>query len=65
MRKVVYANIEAERLKNGMSKTEIARAIGKTSRSYYNYICGNAPIPSRVLLELSKLFNCSIDYLLN
>lgn len=65
MEKVIYVNIESERLRRGMSKYELAKEVGITSRSYYNYIHGNVPIPSSVLLAFSKIFNCSIDYLLN
>lgn len=65
MKKITYANIEAERLKHGLSKKELSQAIGVTSRSYYNYIHGKVPIPSKVLLNLSNLFNSSIDYLLS
>lgn len=65
MKKVVYANIEAERLKKGMSKTDLAQSAGITPRTYYNYICGIAPIPSKVLLVFSKTLNCSVDHLLS
>lgn len=64
MEKVIFANIEAERVKSGMSKKEIAKILGVSSRSYYNYTHGISPIPSRTLKELSKTFKCSIDYLL-
>ena len=65
MKKAVYANMEAERVKAGMSKTEMSEALGITTRSYYNYIHGLAPIPLKVILKCSKLFRCSVDYLLN
>lgn len=64
MKKTLYANIEKERVRAGLSKCDLADSVGITSRSYYNYIHGEAPIPSRVLINFSKLFNCSVDYLL-
>lgn len=65
MEKVLYANIEAERLRVGMSKGDLSDEVGITSRSYYNYIHGINPIPSKVLIKFSRLFNCSVDYLLS
>ncbi len=64
MKKIVFANIEAERAKTGMSKKEIAEILGITPRSYYNYTHGLAPVPSKTLIKLSEIFQCSIDYLL-
>lgn len=64
MKKVVYANIEAARLKKGLTKEELSKRVKITSRTYYNYIYGNRAIPSSILLRLSKTLNCSVDYLL-
>lgn len=65
MKKIVFPNIEAERLKAGMSKNDLSEAIGITTRSYYNYTHGVAPIPSKILLKFSGIFQCSIDHLLS
>lgn len=65
MKKTVFANIESERIKAGMSKKEIAAKLGITPRTYYNYTHGIVPIPSSVLVKCSRLFQCSADYLLN
>lgn len=65
LKKIVFPNIEAERLKVGMSKNDLSAVIGITPRSYYNYTRGVAPIPSKILLKLSSVFQCSIDYLLS
>ncbi len=65
MPKAVYGNIEKERTQMGLNKTELSEILGITRRHYNNYIAGNTPIPSTILLKLSKLFNCSVDYLLS
>lgn len=65
MKNVVFANIESERMKNGLSKKQLSTDIGIGERHYYNYIHGITPIPSHVLIKLSKRLNKSIDYLLS
>lgn len=57
-------NIEAERARNQLTKEEISSKLGITSKTYLNYIRGDTPIPSDVLLDMAKLFNCTTDYLL-
>lgn len=62
-KEAVYKNIEAERGRLGLSKTTLANKIGVTTKTYNSYISGKT-IPSTVLLGLSKITGCSIDYLL-
>ena len=56
-------NIEAERGRLGMTKGDMSKALGITTKTYNSYI-GGAPIPSSVLETLRTLTGCSIDYLL-
>ena len=56
-------NIEAERGRLRMTKTEMCAALGITLKSYNGYI-GGSPIPSSILESLHKLTGCSVDYLL-
>jgi len=56
-------NIEAERGRLQMSKTEMCQMLGITMKTYNNYIRG-ATVPSTVLEQLRKLTGRSIDYLL-
>jgi len=56
-------NIEAERGRLQMSKTEMCQMLGVTMKTYNNYIRG-ATVPSTVLERLRKLTGRSIDYLL-
>ena len=60
----MYPNIEAERARKGMTKEELAKALGvdrKTLRKWVN----SGHIPVEKLNEMADLFNCSTDYLLS
>lgn len=57
-------NIEAERGRLQMSKTQICRFLDITSKTYNGYIRGNS-IPSTVLEKLKELTGKSVDYLLD
>lgn len=57
-------NIEAERSRNGLSRTELANCLGVSMATYKRYVSGGGPIPSDKLIEMAHLFRCSTDYLL-
>ena len=64
MNALKYPNIEAERVRAGMSQDELTVALGyKERKTYYNWLA-NGNIPTSVLIKMSELFNCSVDYLL-
>ena len=56
-------NIEAERGRLQMTKTDMCRELGVTMKTYNSYIRGSV-IPSTVLERLKELTGRSIDYLL-
>lgn len=56
-------NIEAERARLQMTKTEMCRHLGVTDKTYRDYIAGR-PIPSDKLERLRAMTGRSIDYLL-
>lgn len=56
-------NIENERWRMRMSKTDMCKALGITLKTYNGYIQG-ATIPSSVLERLREMTGQSIDYLL-
>lgn len=61
---MLYPNIEAERARNGLSYEEMAKRLGVSRKTIYNWlISGN--IPQQKLIDMGNLFGCSIDYLLN
>ena len=58
-----YPNIEAERARAGMSTENLALELGVTRKTLYNWMSKGC-IPKTALEQMSKLFGCSIDYLL-
>jgi len=58
-----YPNIEAERARAGMSVEALARELGVTRKTIYNWT-SSGNIPQSALERMARLFNCSVDYLL-
>lgn len=64
MNAYMYPNIEAERVRKGMSQDELIRELGyKERKTYYNWL-SSGNIPESVLVKMADIFDCSIDYLL-
>lgn len=60
---MLYPNIAAERAKRDMTLEELARHLGVTRKTVYNWEkSGN--IPQWALEKMGELFHCSMDYLL-
>lgn len=57
-------NIEVERVTHGQTREEIASILGITSKTYLNWIRGITEIPSGTLIQMSRLWGKSVDYLL-
>lgn len=60
----MLGSIEAERARNGLTKEELAKKLGVSVKTYYNWINEETDIPSTKLVMMSRLFNTGIDYLL-
>ena len=58
-----YPNINAERVRNGMTMEDLATRLGVTRKTVYNWM-SHGNIPQTKLEAMSDLFHCSIDYLL-
>ena len=59
----IYPNIEVERKRLNVSQEEFSEKLGIERKTYYNWLTkGNIPVP--ILIKLSEIFDCSIDYLL-
>ena len=61
----MLCNIEAERARRQMTKESLAKQLGVTKRTLYNWIHERSEIPGSALVKLSSMWNCSVDYLLN
>ena len=59
----MYVNIDVERARNKMSLEELSKAIGVERKTVYSWQ-QSGKIPATALMKMSKIFNCSIDYLL-
>jgi len=61
----MFLNIEAERIRRYMSKSELARKLDVETTVLNDWISQKRAIPASKLLALSVLFDgCSVDYLL-
>lgn len=58
-------NIIELRKKSGYSAYAVAKLLGKTTDAYYAYEAGRRSIPVSVIYELSKIFNVSVDDIIN
>lgn len=61
---MVLPIIEAERIKHQMSRNELAQTLGVSKRTLSNWQSGVTELPLSKLMILSKLWRCSLDYLL-
>ena len=60
----MLSSIEAERVRNNLTKYELSKLLGISTKTYYNWINEETDVPSSALLRMSKIFNTDIDYLL-
>lgn len=65
MRNIMYRRIRDLRTDNDMTQTELAKILGMSQTGYSKYETGENDIPTEILIKLSKIYNVSIDYLLN
>ena len=59
-----YNNIEAERVRNGMTKEELAKAIGVSYKTYYLWMSDKSPISVPALTKMADMFGVTLDYLM-
>ena len=60
---MLYPNIAAERAKRQMSLEALAKELGVTRKTLYNWE-NNGRIPAVALERMSEIFGVSINYLL-
>ena len=60
----MLTSIEAERVRKGLTKEELAKELGISVKTYYNWVNEETDVPSSALLRMSKMFGTDVDYLL-
>ena len=60
----MFNNIEAERARKGWSKKDLAQKLNVSCPTLRAWIKGTSEIPATKILYMAKLFDCSVDYLL-
>ncbi|MCM1364192.1 MAG: helix-turn-helix domain-containing protein [Faecalibacterium sp.] len=61
----MYERIRALREDKDLLQKDIAKYLNCTQVAYSRYELGQRDIPTQTLISLAKLYNTSIDYLLN
>ena len=57
-------NIEAERARSRLSKEGLAKKLGITVKTYYNWLNEETDIPGTKLMEMASLFGVTMEYLM-
>ena len=60
----MYPNIEAERVRKGISREKLAEELNVSISTYYNWLAVRTAIPSTALKKMANIFGANIDYLL-
>ena len=60
----MYDRIKNLREDKDLTQKEVGRILNMSQTGYNQYEIGKNDIPTRVLIELAKFYNTSIDYLL-
>ena len=60
----MYQKIKDLREDRDLTQREVAAYLNCSQRAYCHYELGQRDIPTNVLIQLSQLYNVSIDYLL-
>ena len=60
----MFPNISAEMARNGLTNKTLGEKVGVSEKTISNWRCGRTDIPTVKLIEMSRLFNVTTDYLL-
>ena len=61
----MYPRIRNLREDADLTQTELAEKLDMSQTGYSKYETGENDIPTAILIKLSKIYNVSIDYMLN
>lgn len=60
---MTFRNLASERVRVGMSQTQLAKELGTSLKSISNYELGKVSMPYEIAMKAADLFGCSTDYL--
>lgn len=60
----MYNRIRELREDHDLTQTQIGKILNMSQIGYSQYEIGKNDIPTKILIELSKYYNTSVDYLL-
>ena len=60
----MFPNINAEMARREMTNRQLANRLSVSEKTISNWKAGRTDIPSAKLIEMSRLFNVTTDYLL-
>lgn len=60
----MYRRIRELREDNDLTQKQVGEKLNMSQTGYNQYEIGKNDIPTRILIELSKIYNVSIDYIL-
>ena len=60
----MLSSIEAEKVRNQLTKEDMAKRLGVSPKTFYNWINEKTDMPISFLIKMSKMFKASTDYLL-
>lgn len=61
----MFRRIRDLREDSDRTQKELARILGCSQQVYINYELGQRDIPTDILIMLAKLYNVSVDYILD
>lgn len=61
----MYKRIRELREDNDMTQSQLAKILGMSQTGYSKYETGENDLPTGILKKLSKIYNTSIDYMLD
>jgi transcriptional regulator with XRE-family HTH domain len=60
---VAIKNLASERVRIGMTQTDLAKKLGTSTKSISLYESDQRTLPPELAIKAADLFGCSIDYL--
>lgn len=60
----MYERIRNLREDKGLNQTQMGKLLNMSQTGYSQYETGTNDVPTKILIELAKIHNTSIDYLL-